>query len=746
MAGPFPSYSVAPTASRANRVIAIFDTSSLISLVQGRELRSMFAHASCEVVIPHHVIAELDHLTKGRYRQSDYGQHRSGPRLIAPSAAAVNGIVEDAAVATEQTVDFAKRAARELAQLVPDHFDRDDGFRVVDAALYSQAKRHAEAMQLDDTQRSFHGDNRILAFAQYIMEKAGDRARVVFVTDDNLLTVAGHFQFGRGTVFRSTAWQNALPKDGPAPSIPLSGHAPVALMPEEVSLARGQVEVAASVSVSGEVDSAEGKDAANSAGPRGTALSKPSYGAALLALHLQILGAVSEQEIDQQLRTFEEHSIGVTDRQFAAYYIYRLKRGERMCTWLNTRGTCSHELNTGEKCGYVHKCLYCGLEEDHGWCDYDRCGAFQKLEYEIMRARLSTDDVWKQARGLHEPIVLPKMDSNNFPSLTTDDAPAAGAAPPKPPAAVAAVPVDESMAAKVVKQKPAANQASSPSSAKALRVTILFKSAAPTKADVDAALKSHAAVLKHIRMLFLGQPRASARYIPIDNLFDISQCYIKARTAMGISNKLCFDFNGAYGCDGGCGYPHICSLCVAEGHAMDKCPIMKKLHEYNTQPAYFSVGGTSMVLDVVGPLLLDAYAHTPQQAPSQHNVSEQTRRLAEKLCMFSPASIEHQANTLRASRVFVPTRATVPFIACFMDSAAKGSTVKACCFYNSTTAGCNAPNCLLRHVCMFCASSSHSLATCPQYLDALAGFAHHGVSDENMVGFAKDVCVDGATR
>ena len=740
MAGPFPSYSVAPTANRANRVIAIFDTSSLISLVQGRELRSMFAHASCEVVIPHHVIAELDHLTKGRYRQSDYGQHRSGPRLIAPSAAAVNGIVEDAAVATEQTVDFAKRAARELAQLVPDHFDRDDGFRVVDAALYSQAKRHAEAMQLDDTQRSFHGDNRILAFAQYIMEKAGDRARVVFVTDDNLLTVAGHFQFGRGTVFRSTAWQNALPKDGPAPAIPLSGHAPVALMPEEVPLTTGgQADVTALLSVT--EDSTEGKGVS----VRGTALSKPSYGAAVLAHHLHILGSVSEQDIDRQLRTFEEHSIGVTDRQFAAYYLYRLRKGERLCTWLNTRGACSHEVNTGEKCGYVHKCLYCGLEEDHGWCDYDRCGAFQKLEYEIVRARLSTDDVWKQARGLLEPTALPKMDSNNFPSLTTDDAPVAGAAPPRPPAALTAVPVDESLAAKVVKQKPATNQATSPSSTKALRVTILVKSAEPTKADVDAALKSYPVLLQHIRMLFLGQPRGSVRYIPIGDLFDISQCYVKARAAIGISNKMCFDFNG-YGCDGGCGYPHICSLCVAEGHSMDKCPIVKKLQEYNTQPAYFSVGGTSMVLDAAGPYFLAAYAHNPQQAPSRHNVSEQTRRLAEKLCMFSPASIEHQASTLRASRVFVPPRATVPFIACFMDSAAKGSTVKACCYFNSTTAGCSAPNCLLRHVCMFCASSSHSLATCSQYVDALAGFAHYGVSDENMVGFAKEVWADGATR
>ena len=160
---------------------------------------------------------------------------------------------------------------------------------------------------------------------------------------------------------------------------------------------------------------------------------------------------------------------------------------------------------------------------------------------------------------------------------------------------------------------------------------------------------------------------------------------------------------------------------------------MKKLQEYSTQPAYFSVGGTSMVLDSAGPLLLAAYAHNPQQAPSRHNVSEQTRRLAETMCKFTPDDIE-----LTAHNVPTPARAAVPFIVCFMD-AANGSTVKPCCYYNSTTIGCHAANCPFRHVCMFCGSSSHSLATCQQYLDALAGFAHYGVSDEDMYGFATEV-------
>lgn len=78
--------------------------------------------------------------------------------------------------------------------------------------------------------------------------------------------------------------------------------------------------------------------------------------------HLRVLGAVSEQEIDRQLQFFEEYGIGVADREFAAYFVYRLRKGDRVCTRLNMKGACSF----GSKCNYVHKCLYCGAKDGDG--------------------------------------------------------------------------------------------------------------------------------------------------------------------------------------------------------------------------------------------------------------------------------------------------------------------------------------------------------------------------------------------
>lgn len=668
---------MASESPQTDQWLLLFDTCSLMNIMESkRSINSIFKKDNCQVVIPHHVLAELDKFSKSHYRR--------GPKTQDTPYTKNDEDLLDARD-SERNVELARRVAREIAEILPLHLNQ----RLLSFEDYNVAKSEAEKIQIDFSQRSMEADNRILVFARKVVEMVGDKAKVLFVTDDNIMFIATCFQFGSKTVSRSKDWEKAVwPKKAPLPLSslpPTSGHSD-----QSVEASVGEAAPTENLSIQDKI----------------------------INRHIAVLASVSDYEIDNKLKMWEALGISLQDRQLTAYFLFdeRMKGSSKVscCTrWNSPADTCQFEAYNGKPCAFEHKCLFCG-DTNHGWYNYDKCRKFQELDEALQQRMMTEKDQWDRARNkVPESKPYVPVPPEMLPTLPAEShngtQPIAGPEPMKPLFAEKARTV----------QKPSSDVP---------KIILKVDTMPHSKTEVDQLFITHPKheklkpVLAHIKRLAFGKEQDDSAVDAFNRTFGRYLIYQTKFCCV----KVCHFFNRSHGClNDECNHEHMCLFCDSDKHGWHMCPNRQKLEDLITS-LHFDIPSVQVCespFEVIEQLV-NAYGSS-----KTGDKKDATEKLIKAMTSVSKEKIAAHTQDYMSKKFFIPLFCRDEFVARMIISFNEKKF--ACINFNSHYCAGKKP-CPHKHICTHCGDTSHGWVVCEERLNQCLEVKSLGFSQERL--------------